>query len=434
MPQFTLTSARATATPVIEGVNEGRSYALVNRDLVNHIIIGQDSGISSGLASNINEYSIIDPLGSITLDDSNDWYAGVLEANASAVLDKIPGGSNWAPSPAQVAAQINALGLAKDTSVNAPGYGPITTSNPGTLAKDATVTGVAKDSSLTTINGTLGTPAQDSIRTAIPTNISTTGVPLLGFHNNNINLTSKTLTAGSTFTSSTITIGQIGYDIAISMQAAASSTSPYFKVQLNWTDSTTSLTVAREEWWLAASASTSTDLMRYRGSGPSKGDTLVITIKSTDTVNLTYSLSFSQTSRVKVRDDWRCINAFVQIPNFSAAGVAEPSDVIASTNPSVANGASVTRFLGLFAGQVSLQVTPPATQAYTVNIQTLSLAQSESGAAMPALNLYSVSPAAGVVVNATVVLPRCICTIVIINNGTTTGTWSAEMVVQEALP
>src|SRR2546423_2412529 len=85
------------------------SFMLVNPDIVNNIFIGNDPG---------SQIIAVPALGSVTLDASKHdiWVStngGAFTVNAYLM----PNGSNWVPSPAQVAAQINALGLAKDTTV-----------------------------------------------------------------------------------------------------------------------------------------------------------------------------------------------------------------------------------------------------------------------------------------------------------------------------
>lgn len=91
---------------------------VVNRDLVNAVGYGP----SDVAGANPNEYSIVDALGSVTLDGRSDIFAFPL--TGSAVLDVVPGAGNWTPSPAMAAQQINALGLAKDATLGSPAQDP----------------------------------------------------------------------------------------------------------------------------------------------------------------------------------------------------------------------------------------------------------------------------------------------------------------------
>jgi hypothetical protein len=83
------------------------------------------------------ESDSIPPLGSVVLDGTQTVYASSLDASLVIPLQVTPGGRSVQPSPAQVADQLDALGLAKDTSVQA-------------------------------VHTTLGNPAQDASITALP--------------------------------------------------------------------------------------------------------------------------------------------------------------------------------------------------------------------------------------------------------------------------
>src|ERR1700746_245665 len=128
-------------TPVqIWSGQQGVQLTLANQDLVNGITIAR----RNNFVQNGPNTAVIPPLGSITVDGSRTIWA-LAPANTANLLI-FPGGGNWAPSPAQVAAQINALGLMKDTTgqsintaVNAPSYGPISLTSPGLLATQATL-------------------------------------------------------------------------------------------------------------------------------------------------------------------------------------------------------------------------------------------------------------------------------------------------------
>lgn len=88
----------------------------------------------------------IPPLGVVGVDGTRDLYASSL-TSAQVLVQSTPGATSWAPSPAQAALQIASLGLARDTSVQA-------------------------------VNGTLGAPAQDdSVTTALPNTLQAGGIP-----------------------------------------------------------------------------------------------------------------------------------------------------------------------------------------------------------------------------------------------------------------
>jgi len=77
---------------------------LVNRDPVNQVFVGPDTGIFGG---NINSVSVLDPLVGIPFPGDTDLYAVAPPGVASVMaVDYIVGAQNWSPSPQQVAAAL----------------------------------------------------------------------------------------------------------------------------------------------------------------------------------------------------------------------------------------------------------------------------------------------------------------------------------------
>lgn len=92
-------------------------YLIVNRDETGQAYIAsdwQDAGNIPGLE--LPAASIVDPLGSITVPAGVNWWA-VSASAAKITIDVIADGGEWSPSPAQIAVQLQALGLATDASV-----------------------------------------------------------------------------------------------------------------------------------------------------------------------------------------------------------------------------------------------------------------------------------------------------------------------------
>lgn len=368
---------------------------LVNRDLINHIIIGPDSGIGSGSASNINTYSIIDPLGSIAVDDSQDWYAGVLEASGSANLDVIPGGSYWAPSPAQVAAQINALGLMKDTTGQA-----INTTAGGTT---------------TAVNN-------------VPTGISTTGVPLLN-RANNLNNTSGTIvnSGGGTASFGPFTISQIGYEIFWSVvNTVTGDLNPFLIIEMTWSDSASGQTVSQEFWTLSAGMLGSGG-QKYFGTGPSKGDTLNITVVNQGTQNMSIAMALNQHSRIYQRDDWRTVSPAVGVFGFTNPNSNPPGNILAYTNTTIGAGSSITRIMPLYAGLVSFSISPSVANTFQFTLHSQD--NITTVGASSAIYFNNVTGTGGA--NFGVALPRAICTYSLLNNGSASATWNVSCTIQE---
>jgi hypothetical protein len=119
-------------------------FMIVNPDIINPIYVGNDPG---------QQLISVPPLGSMSLSAENhDIWVSTSGGNYVVNAFLMPNGSNWTPSPAQVAAQINALGLAKDTTVQ--------TTN--------TISGQT--------NTILGTPSQETGNLATAANQLVTGV------------------------------------------------------------------------------------------------------------------------------------------------------------------------------------------------------------------------------------------------------------------
>lgn len=106
---------------------------LVNRDLTNQAWTSTEQGFNAGDVT----ASIHDPLIGIPYDGDEDVYATVA-TGVSIQMDYMQNAQNWAPSPAQAAQQISALGLA-------------------TAANQATQ--IANEAA---INNTLGSPPQNA--------------------------------------------------------------------------------------------------------------------------------------------------------------------------------------------------------------------------------------------------------------------------------
>lgn len=106
-----------------------------NQDLVNEVTVGGTTSVFPDSPAAV----IIPPLGSIAVLGRDLWYA-VAPAGTTALL-VIPGGTQWSPSPAQVALQIAALGLARDTTVQGVNSSVQSQTSGVTIAQDILQTG-----------------------------------------------------------------------------------------------------------------------------------------------------------------------------------------------------------------------------------------------------------------------------------------------------
>jgi hypothetical protein len=422
------TLTKNSGPPILTACGDGSTVLIANTDLINTAYVGYQSGISPA-GSNT---TAIGPLGTVVMDSSRDIY-GV--ANPSVIVQLIPGGTAWTPPPASIAASISALGLAKDTSVNNPSYGPVPLSYGP--AKDSTVSGVttavnapafgpAKDSTVSTVNTTLGTPAQThDVITTLPTNISTTGVPLLTKVSNVSNTSGTVIAIGGTSSLGPFTFTQPGYEISITaLSNSAGTVTPFVSVLMTWSDSVSGLIVSQEKWWLAAGNPTA---QTYCGTGPSKGDTLNILLTNFVGGNtLTYSLTLTQNSRPYSRDDWRQITNNA-VPTFTAPNVDQSSNILCETAPALAANGTVTRILPLFAGLVTLSYFNGA-QALTISVQSI-----DQVVAPSAVGLANFTPAANATSNQQIALPRSNCIIVLTNAAGGANTPAVFITISESL-
>jgi hypothetical protein len=113
-------------------------FMIVNPDIINPIYVGNDPG---------QQLIAVPALGSMSLSAENhDIWVSTNGGNYVVNAYLMPNGSNWTPSPAQVAAQINALGLAKDTTVQTGNtINGQTNTILGTPAQDPTLTNVVSN-------------------------------------------------------------------------------------------------------------------------------------------------------------------------------------------------------------------------------------------------------------------------------------------------
>jgi hypothetical protein len=241
--------------------------------------------------------------------------------------------------------------------------------------------------------------------------IAATGVPLLSAANNLANVGNTNIPIGGTTPQGPFAITQIGYEIFLSCECNAVSTSPWFTVQLTWSDSVSGRTVAVEQWDLAATAGS---FQQYMGTGPTKGDTLNILFTNTDTVNImTFVLSFTQNSRVYGRDDWRQLSTHTP-PGFTNANISMGALILGSTGASVPANGSNTRLIGMYAGEAVLSISNGA-QALTFTI--VEVADPTIGLGSSGGLIYTNTVAANGNLNAQIQLPRSVCAMTLFNGG-----------------
>lgn len=349
---------------------KGRPFLLANTSTNVTVYYGEDLGLSTAQASQIP------PLGSVGLDGEGDVWASTL-GGGSAVLDLIPGGATWAASPSQIALEIAESGLALDTSVNNPAYGPPThtdvastltgaVNNPGygpATHTDVITTGPAAitgGKKLSDVNTTLGTPAQTGdVTTTLPANLQTSGIPPINNHNQLLTLAATSLAIGGSNTSAAAVITQPAYEIYVSCFATAGGLGAVGHVRIDWSDSATGLVVDQDSFWVYPGTGTGGASHVFKGRGPTKGNQAKIFVQTpgNSAAAVTFAYTFFQSSRLITTGTDEDIWFTVQSPSLSSGPPLVSNDpiarVIASESLSVAASSSSTaQGLPLYNGPV----------------------------------------------------------------------------------
>lgn len=398
----TYTVIGSKATQIIYGDKDNPIPGMiVNNDLTDPVIIG-DFGVTAGGL----DTAPIQPLQAIAYDGTRDIYARTGGVNLTAQVIVMPGITYWAPSPAQAAAQIAALGLALETTQQVNTGHTLTTANNVAL-----------------VNSTLGLPAQDPSVLGLPGVIALTGAPPLALSQLFVNPGVQTFTTLQSRTYGPGAIGQMAVEVFLSLTSNASETNPYFKVTFQWTESTTGQVVRTEEYYCAGGGSGVANV--YTGTLRAKGDTLTVTILNQGTLTSgNCQIAVVQCSRTYTREDLRS-DSFVGFPGTpNASPYPVRTNGIFGTSPTVTVATPASRAMPLYVGTVRLTA---FTQTGGASIAIL----------MPptvGLNqnlVFVLTLGTNVTVNAAFDLPRANCTMTITNLGASAQQIGAAIFVSE---
>jgi hypothetical protein len=368
--QLTLTTQAQSLTGAVDGGN----VTVCNFDLTRNIYVGYQSGLAAAAQDAIS----IPPLGAAVIDTSSLSYIVAPAAGMTAQL--IPGAAQWTPSPAQVAAQISALGLAKDSTVSAVE---------------------------TAVNG-------------VPAGIAVAGVPLLTAATA-ASTGSGTIASAATLAPAAFTVAQIGYEFVVNLTIPAAATIPYAQAVLSWSDSATGLITGQEEWWLAAGTSMQQFIIR----GPSKGDTLTLTIKNFDPAqSMTYSYAVLTVSRIYTRDTGLQLS-YAGVPANTNGNGDPRSNQLMTAGPTIAMGLTDTRILPLFSGLVNIC----CQSGVQPGVFTIVNIANQGPVALA--DVWSATVAANGVLNSSLSLPRSNCYVAIENAGTASSGYEVTVTAQE---
>lgn len=395
---------KKTPYPVVSATRmgaKGMSFTLANNDLTNTLWAGTSPTVSPGDSDSI----AIPPLGSIPVPGDIDTY--VVSSQAAGVQALLmPGLGGWTAAPSQIQASLNALGLAKDTTV----------AGTTTAVNNLPASGLAKDTTVTGVTTAVGN---------VPSGISTTGVPLLGNSNVLENQQSQVLAAAGN-TSYTVSVNQIGYEIAFQLNMSGSATVPFVGVTMQWIDTASGQIVEQEQWYLAVGSAAN---KAYIGTGPSQGNQLKITLTNYDpSFTVAYNFTLSQTSRLYVLADWQCTDN-VSVPTFTNPDMDLQAGIVADSNIAVTSATNIARLMPLYYGTVEVFINNSAPSTLTSVAYALHATGDRHGGAVLTNDLIH---GAGFGGNANtgpfrISLPRCPCTFTIIGN---TGSGNALISVR----
>jgi hypothetical protein len=275
-----------------------------NGDLTNVLLLSRSP------TPNLSNSIPVQPLTNVTLNGKMGYYASA--QSGSVALVSVSAAGQLSPSPAQIAAQIGALGLATEVTL-------LSQTNGGTIAGEVSNTGVPLLTSKNDVqDGTITVPA------ATPTKL-----PTSGFFN----------------------ITQIAYEMIFQAMTSAATATP-INVDLTWLDSTSGLVVADDNFWFYAGTNAAPHLVH--GKGPSKANELDITITSPNNA-VTINYSIMEMSRVYANDLWKTVTPNGQqpvIPGFTFVTNDSSGGYLAAVQQSIAAGSSVAFLLPLYTGLV----------------------------------------------------------------------------------
>jgi hypothetical protein len=271
------------------------AYTLANNDIVNSVYICHRK------VFNVTDSDVVQipALGAAPLATRESTYARTSQASPVQCL-LIPGTGGWVAAPSQIQASINALGLAKDTSVNAPSYGPSTAANQGT------------------INGSI--VAQTTGATIATDITNSPGVGLLTKSTVLHNSGSQVLAAGATYSSGQLTITKPTYEIYVTAQGASSTEArPWISIKLTWVDNTSGATVETQQYSVAQAFTSGN---QYHGVGPIHADRVTVQIINHGTTqNCTITLLVLNNALAQT-ELWRSETMITNAPN-GFGGIAQ---------------------------------------------------------------------------------------------------------------
>jgi hypothetical protein len=308
---------------------------IANNDILNPLYVGE----SPNTSSTSTDVTQVAPLGAVAFGSGKDWY-GATDPTKTAQIFIMPGATSWSPSPAQISAQLNALGLAKDTSVQA------TTGAVGQISGQFVSSGLY-DVGVTNLPDLTGPGADQPVNLTPVNQVSLTGVGLIG-------------TAIGFYS---------GYEIAMQCLAGATAIAGCCRVTLTFYNKVTDTIPVATVKWVVPSNNPAVNTV---GNGPMHGNFMAVQIASLEpstVANVTVLNKFSLTGSLRQtqNDNWQADGVTFGANNSSAKAF---TNEILIASPSVGAGLGATRGILLYAGKARMFAeNPGATGTFVGSIQ-----------------------------------------------------------------
>lgn len=232
-----------------------------------------------------------------------------------------------------------------------------------------------------------------------------------------------TITAPGNYTSATVPINTVGFELTLELAYSGAATTPLALVNLLWSDTASSLPIWSETYWLAVPG---TSFAFPKLIGKAKGNQLQVVINNLDTTSaLAYTTLVNGISR-----DYEESPVLYSLATAPAGFTNVNSDptigLLASVSPSTPVATPSARLMPTYWGLVEFSVAPPAGATCVVSLQPQ--------AAYTGFAIQPIAPivcsAAGVAVSAVRALPNCPVLLTITNTGAATASFPVTAIIQ----
>jgi len=341
---------------LVKRQQQGTTVNVYNGDIANVLLV------SPSPTPQTSNSVPIQPLTNATIDASQAQYASAAVSGQTVAEVVVSASSQISPSPAQIAAQISALGLATAVNQvtqignqdNTNGY--LSGAQAGALISDFGIS-VAED--MLQANAGVTEQIAALLASGSPSG-PIGGVPLLRY-TQNLGMGTATPVAGAGGTATLLNaapINQPSIEASFQLNYVSNGNTPFMTLLFTWADSQGNVTTKQVQYVMTIGPSTAP--ITYYFNGPCFGDLLTIVATNNDptaanTADLTWAVN--QTSHVYLTDK------IIQYayPATAPVGFTNPNGVpsvgmIATTVPTIAAGANSVRLIAVYNGKVGIAV------------------------------------------------------------------------------